>query len=190
MIGMFVERPRDGLGRDAVIHVQFFVDFGLHVDRLGTAHDQSAEHRLVRVARHGDLVARIARGHHHALIAAGRAVDQEKRVVGAPRLRRQLLRLFDRLGRLKQIVDPRHRREIDRADIVADEFAEGEVHPDALNVPRRVKRQDARIDVVEQRLKIRSLGLVERHPAYAKTSKPRRSSIAKSSASPRPSVVR
>ena len=157
---MLLERARDRLGRDAVIHVQLFVDFGLHVDRARAAHHQTAEHRFVRVARHRDLVARIGGGHHHALIAAGRAVDQEERVVGAPRLGRQFLRLLDRLERLQQIVDARHRRQVDRANIVADELAKRQIHADALNVPRRMERQHARIDVIEQRLKIRRLGLI------------------------------
>ena len=47
--------------------------------------------------------------------------------------------------------------------VVADELAERQVHADALHVPGRVKRQYAGVDVVEQRLKVRRLGLI--HPA-------------------------
>ena len=190
---MLFERLRDGLRRHAVVHVQLLVDLRLHVDRLRAAHHESAEHRLVRVARHGDLVAGIDGGHHHALIAAGRAVDQKEGVIGAVRLGGELLRFFDRFGRLQQVVDAGHRREVDRADVVADELAEREVHSDALDVAGRVKRDHARIDVVEQRLEVRRAVLIEGHVCalrYARTSKPSRSSIAKSSASLRPSVVR
>ena len=70
---------------------------------------------------------------------------------------------------------------------VADELPEGQVHSDALDVSRRVKRLNARVDVIEQRLKVRGLVLVE---AHVRTSNPRRSSIAKSSVSTRPCVVR
>ncbi len=72
------------------------------------------------------------------------------------------LRLLDRLGGLKQVVDAGHRRQVDRADIVADELAKGEIHADALNVTRRVERQHAGVDVVEQRLKVRGLMLIQR----------------------------
>jgi len=34
----------------------------------------------------------------------------------------------------KQIVDAGHRREVDRADIIADELAKGQIHPNALHV--------------------------------------------------------
>jgi hypothetical protein len=122
-VGMIAKRLRDGFGRHAVVHPQLFVDLGMHIDGLRAAHNQSAEHRLVRVAGHGDLLTWVHRRHHHALIAASRTIDQEEGVVGAPGLSRELLRLFDRFGRLEQIVDARHRREVDRADIVADELA-------------------------------------------------------------------
>ncbi len=82
-------------------------------------------------------------------------------MIGAPRLCGELLRFLDRFGRLQQIVDARHRREIDRADIVADELAKRQVHSAALNVTRRVERQYARVDVVEQRLEVRGSRLVQ-----------------------------
>ena len=160
---MLDQRLLHGFGRHAVVHMQRLVNHGLHVNRLGTAHHEATQHGLVRVSRHGDLVTGIDRGHHHALVAAGRAVDQKVTAIGAVGFSRQLLRFEQRLGGLQQVVDPRHRREIDRQQVVADEFAERQIHADALFVAGRMKRNNARIDIVEQRLKVRSLRLVHRY---------------------------
>ncbi len=109
-IGMLLERARDGLGCNAMVHVQFFVHDRLHVDRLGAAHHQAAQHGFVRIARYRDLVARIERRHHHALVAAGGSIDQKERIVGAVRFGRELLRFLNGFERLQQVVDAGHRR--------------------------------------------------------------------------------
>ena len=145
-----------------MVHVQLFVDLGLHPNREAAAHDQPAHRALVRVARERDLLARIDGGHHHALVAAGRAVDQEVRVLGAERVGGQLLCLDQRPFGLQQVVEPADLGEVDRQHVVADEIAEGAIHPDALLVPGRVERDDAGIDVVQQHLEVRGARMVER----------------------------
>jgi hypothetical protein len=143
-----------------VIHVQRFVYDGLHVDRMRAAHHQSAEHGLVRVARYGDLLARIHRGHHHALIAAGGSVDEKVTAIRAVGFGGKLLRFENGLRRLQQVVNARHRRKVYGADIVADEFAKSAIHADALLMARRMERNDACINVLEQGLKIWGSGLI------------------------------
>ena len=160
-VGMRLERRAHGLRRDGVVHVQRFIDFRLHPNRVPAAHDQAAHRALVRVARERDLLAGIERGHHHALIAAGRAVDQEVRVLGAERVGGQLLRFDERPFGLQQVVEPADLRQVDREHVVADEVAKRALHPDALLVARRVERDDARIHVVEQDLEVRGARMIE-----------------------------
>ncbi len=157
-----LERGAHFVRRDRVVHVQRLVDLGLHPHRRRARHDQAAHRALVRVARQRQLVARVERGHHHALVAAGRAVDQEERLLRAEALRGELLRVDQRLFGLQQVVEPADLGEVDRQHVVADEVAERALHPDPLLVARRVERDDARVDVVEQDLEVRRAGLIER----------------------------
>ena len=161
-VGLALDRRAHRRRGDRVIHVQRLVDLGLHPDGRGAGHDQAAHRALVRVARQRQLVARIERGHHHALVAAGRAVDQEERLLRAEALGGELLRFDQRLFGLQQVVEPADLGEVDRQHVVADEIAEGALHPDALLVPGRVERDDAGVDVVEQDLEVRRARLVER----------------------------
>jgi hypothetical protein len=95
-VGMRFEGCAHRLRRDGVVHVQVFIDFRLHPHRVAAAHDQAAHRALVRVTRDRDLLARIQRGHHHALVAAGRTVDQEVGMLSTERVGGQLLRFDQR----------------------------------------------------------------------------------------------
>src|SRR5581483_6863909 len=98
---------------------------------------------------------------HHALVAAGRAVDEEHRLLGPEARRREVLRFDQRLFRLQQIVEPANLRQVDREHVVADEVAEAALHPDPLVVAGRVKRDHAPVDVVEEDLEVRRARLIE-----------------------------
>jgi hypothetical protein len=115
----------------------------------------------VRVARDRDFLAGVERGHHHALIAAGRAVDQEVGVLGAERVGREFLRLDERSLGLQEIVQPADLREVDRQHVVADEVAEGAFHPDALFVAGRVERDNAGVHIVQEHLEVRGARMIE-----------------------------
>ena len=82
-------------------------------------------------------------------------------MLGAERVGRQLLRLDQRAFGLQEVVEPADLGEVDREHVVADEIAERALHPDALFVPRGMKRNDARVDVVQQHLEIRGARMVE-----------------------------
>ena len=161
-VGFARDRRPHRLRRDRVVHVQRLVDLGLHPHRHRARHDEPAHRALVRVARQRELVARVERRHHHALVAAGGAVDQEERVLRAEALRGEVLRFDQRLFGLQQVVEPADLGEVDGQDVVADEVAERALHPDPLLVAGRVERDDARVDVVEQDLEVRCARLVER----------------------------
>ena len=148
-VGLFVEGASHRFGRDGVVHVQSLVHLGLHVHRQHTAHDEPAHHALVRVTGNRDFLAGIRRSHQHDLIAARRAVDEEEREVGAVRLGRQALRFVDRSARLQQVVEPANLRQVDRQHVLPDELAECGIHAMALHVPRRVKRHDTGVNIVE-----------------------------------------
>jgi len=115
----------------------------------------------VGVARQQNLLAWIKGGHHHALIAARRSVDQEERLLGSETLRRQRLRFDQRPLGLQQVVEAPNLGQVDRQNVVADEIAEGAVHAQALFMARGVERDDACVNVVEQHLEVGRAGLVE-----------------------------
>ena len=83
-------------------------------------------------------------------------------MLGAERVGGQLLRLDQGALGLQQVVEPADLGQVDRQHVVADEVAEGAIHPDPLLVAGRVERDDARIDVVQQHLKVRGARVVER----------------------------
>lgn len=159
-VGMLVEGAADGLRRDRVVHVERLVHFRLHPHGVGAAHDEPAHRALVGVAGDRDLLAGVDGGHHHDLIAARGPVDQEERVVRPVGLGGELLGLLDGLGGLEEVVEAADLGEVDREDVVAQEVAEGRVHPLALHVARRMKRDDAGVDVVEEHVEVRGPALI------------------------------
>ena len=159
--GVLAQRGANDLRRDGVIHVQRLIDFGLHPNRRRAAHDEATHRRFVRIARQKNPIARVERGHHHALIAAGRTVDEKERVLRAEAFRRELLRFDQRSFGLQQIVQTANLGQIDRQHIIADKVAECPVHPDALLVARGMKWDHARIDIIQEYLKVRRARLIE-----------------------------
>ena len=82
-------------------------------------------------------------------------------MLGAERVGRQLLCLDEGTLGLQEIVEPADLGEVDRQHVVADEIAERPLHPDALFVPRRMERDDAGIDVIQEHLEVRGARMIE-----------------------------
>src|SRR5215469_1264616 len=160
-LGRALERVRYGPRRHAVVDVQLLVHFRLHVHGAGGAHDERAHRRLVAVARQNHGVARTQCGHEHRLISRGRSIDQEMRVVGAPSLRRQLVRFEQWSGRHVEVVEIADLREIDLEYVLADEVAHALVHAEALFVAGRVERRRAADHIVHEHVEIRGATLIE-----------------------------
>ncbi len=109
-------------------------------DRLGAGEDQAGQDRLVRVPRDEDLVPRSAGGEDHCMIAAGGAVDEEERAVGAVGFRGELLRLFDHPLRLLKGIDFVKGGQVDGKDLRPDEFPEAGGNPLSALVAGGVER--------------------------------------------------
>ena len=81
-------------------------------------------------------------------------------MIGRIRIRRERLRVRDRLFGLQEIVEAADLREIDREHVVAEKIAERPIHSPTLHVAGCVKRDDAGVHVVEEDIEVRRPGLV------------------------------
>ena len=159
---------RVGRAGEAVVHrfrsravgqVGDGVDLGRHIAGDSPGDHQRRDDRLVRVARHENGLARVARRHQHRVVARRRPVHQEERLVGAIGLGRQALCLAQgRVGPAVEVVETGAQVELEGAGTEGAE--QGLVGAAPLDVTGRVEGDVALRGIPHQRVEVGGAGLV------------------------------
>jgi hypothetical protein len=117
--------------------VPLLVELGVDPDRLDPVDDDGGDHRLVRVAGDQQLLAGAGHGQHGGLDRQGAAARGEERLLGADRVRHQLLGLAQHALGLAAVVEPVEGQDVRAEHVEADDLGHTSVDASALLVTGR-----------------------------------------------------
>ena len=158
------------VGGDAVGDPEVGVDRREGEERVESGQGEAVDHRGVHAALHDHLGAEPAQGEVGDQVALARAVRQEPRLAGAPRLRREARRAHERRG-VVAVVDPvGQRRYVERQRPVPEEVDEAGLGDAGGLVARHVEADPVLVGVARDGVGVRRRGLWVGRDAWSRSS--------------------